>query len=126
MKRLITKHQERILRACHHDHEGLSQAKAAEKLGISQSAISNALKRIEKVMPQLFPILTRLEAQLYHYYTTEGWSVNNIAEHANMSQSAVYKALKRARDKGMCFTEPKGRTLSYDPATHDHQVIYKF
>ena len=120
MKRLITKRQEQILRMCHHDHDGLTQTEAAEKLSISQSAVSNALKRIEKVMPQMFPILTKIEAERYHLFMVEGWSVEDIAEHFGVTPDSIYKALKRAKDKGIYFTEAKNRILSYNPNMDAH------
>ncbi len=115
MKRLITKRQEQILRACHQDFSGLTQSEAAQRLGVSQSVISNTLKRIEEIMPQFFPILTRLEAERYHLYVVEGWSVEDIAEHFEVTSDSVYKALQRAKNKGMYFTDAKGRVLQYSP-----------
>ena len=115
MKRLITKKQEQILRACHQDFDGLTQSEAANKLGISQSVISNALNRIEKVMSQFFPILTKLEAKCYHLFMVEGWPVDDIAEHFGLTPNSVYKTLQRTKDKGMFFTEAKGRVLQYSP-----------
>ena len=120
MKRLITKYQEQILRLCHHDHNGLTQAQAAQWLGVSQSVISNALKHVEEVMPQFFPILSKLEAKCYHLFMTEGWSVNEITEHLNQSINAIYKTLQRAKDKGMFFSDIKGRVLQYDPNMDAH------
>ncbi len=125
MRRLITKHQAQILKLVHHDFDGLSQAEAAKKLDISKSAISSVLMRIKKILPQYFPILTKLEAKCYYWYTTEGWPVKEIAECTGQSEDAVYKTLQRARDKGMYFTEAKGRILSYEPSM-DAQVIQKF
>ena len=120
MKRLITKKQEQILRACHQDFDGLTQSEAAEKLGIPQSVISDALNHIEKIMPQMFPILTRLEAERYHLYMVEGWSVDEIAEHFEVVSRSVYYALQRAKDKGMYFTDAKNRMLSYNPDMDIH------
>ncbi len=124
-KRLITERQEQIFRACHHEFDGLTQAEAAEKLGISQSAVSDALKHIEKIMPQFFPILTRQEAERYHLFMVGGWSVEDIAERFGLTPDSIYKALKRARDKGMYFTEAKGRVLSYDESM-DANVKHRF
>ena len=124
-KRLITEKQERALCLCHQDFDGLSRKEAAEKMGISQSALSELLAKVKKVMPQYFPLLTKLEAKCYHWYATEGWPVNEIAKCTGQSEDAVYKTLQRARDKGMYFTEAKGRVLSYDPGM-DAQVIHKF
>lgn len=118
-KRLITERQERIFRACHHYFDGLSQAEAAMKLHVSQQTISNTLKQVEKVLPEFFPLLTKLEIKCYHLYAAEGWDVEAIAEYLNTTPNSVYKALQRARDKGMCFTEPRGRVLSYSPEMDD-------
>ena len=114
MKRLITTKQEEILRLVHHSFDGLTQVEAAQRLGVSQSVISNALKHVEEIMPQFFPILTRLEAQIYHYFMIEGWSVDEIADHLGQETNAVYKTLQRTKDKGMYFNETKGRILSYN------------
>lgn len=132
-KRLITKKQEKALRLCHQDFEGLDQAEAAKQMGISQQAISNLLTAVEKILPQYFPILTKLEAEIYHYYMVEGWEVSEIAEYLGEKSgigiaypdNAVYKTLQRARDKGMFFTEAKGRVLSYDESM-DADVKKKF
>jgi len=118
--------QEQIFRACHHYFDGLTQVEAAEKLHISQSAVSDVLKQVEKIMPEFFPILTKLEAQIYHLYGTEGWNIEEIAEHFGLTPNSVYKTLKRTKDKGMCFNKPKGRVLQYDPIIHDHQAKKKF
>jgi len=120
LKRLITKRQEQILRLCHHDHEGLTQVEAAQRLNVSQSTISNTLKRIEEVMPDFFPILSKLEAKCYHYFTVEGWSISEITEYLGQSENAIYKALKRAKDKGAWFSKSKGRILSYNPNMDAH------
>jgi len=125
MGRLITEKQEQIFRTCHHYFGGLTQAETAEKLNMSQSAISDALKQVEKVMPQFFPILTKLEVQCYHFYCAEGWSVDEIAEHFGLTPNSVYKTLKRTKDKGMCFNEPKGRVLRYDPSM-DAEIKQQF
>ena len=125
MKRLITEKQEQALRFCHQDFDGLDQAEAAKRMGISQQAISKLLAAVEKIMPQFFPILTKLEAKVYHWYAVEGWPVSEIAECTGQSEDATYKTLQRARDKGMYFTEAKGRVLSYDPSM-DVDVKQKF
>jgi len=72
MKRSITKKQEQALQLCHQDFGGLEQIEAAERMNISQQAISKLLAVVKKVLPQYFPIITKLEAQIYHYYMVEG------------------------------------------------------
>jgi len=125
LKRLITTKQEKIFRACHHNFDGLTQIEAAKKLNIPQQVVSDVLKCIEKILPQMFPILTKIEAERYHLYMIEGWSVDEIAEHFNLPPRSIYYALHRARDKGMYFTEAKGRVLSYDE-NMDTQIKQQF
>ena len=114
MKRLITEKQEQALRLCHHDFENLTQAEAAEQMGITQVAIHKLLITVEKVLPQYFPILTKLEVKCYHYYMIEGWEVSEIAKYIEKSPDAVHKALQGAKAKGKHFGK-KGITLQYKP-----------
>ena len=125
MTRLITEKQEQILRACHQDFDGLTQAEAAKKLSISQSVVSDVLTAVEKILPQYFPILTQLEVGRYHLFMVEGWNVDEIAEHFGVTPSSIYRTLQRAKDKGMYFTEAKGRILSYEPSM-DGDIKQKF
>lgn len=118
-KRLITDKQEQALRLVHQDFDNLPPEEAAERMGISQSALNGLLARVEKVLPQYFPILTKLEAQIYHFYMNEGQPVDEIAEHFELTPNSIYKALQRARDKGVFFAETKGRILSYEPSMDD-------
>ena len=113
-KRIITEKQETALRLVHQDFEGLEQAEAARQMGISQQAISQLLAHVKEVMPQYFPLLAKIESERYHLYMIEGWSVNEIAEHFGLTPRSVQSALQRAKDKGMFFSEAKGRVLSYD------------
>ncbi|KKN21068.1 hypothetical protein LCGC14_0928940 [marine sediment metagenome] len=124
-KRLITKKQEQALKLCHHEFDGLTQVEAAEQVGISHQAISDLLARVKKVLPQYFPIFTKLEMRWYHYYMVDGWSVADIAEYTESSPDTIYKALKRIRSKGAYFTEPTNRVLSYDESM-DANIKQKF
>ena len=114
MKRLITEKQEQALRLCHHDFDGFSQAEAAKQMNISQSALNQLLIRVKKVMPQYFPILTKLEYKCYNLYMNEGWNVKTIAEHQLQTEDAICKALQRAYKKGMWRPKAHGRIQSYD------------
>ncbi len=113
-KRLITKKQEQVLRLCHQDFDGLDQAEAAKRMDISRRAICYLLTAVKKVLPQYFPIITKLEAKIYHYYMVEGWGVSEIAEYTGQLEDTIYKTLQRTKVKGMFFTNAKGRILSYD------------
>ena len=132
-KRLITKRQQEALRLCHHDHKGLTEEEAAKEMGISCRAICFLLARVEKVLPQYFPILTKQEAKIYHYYIDEGWEVEEIAKNIHLTENAVYKTLHRLKNKGMFFSKAVGRILSYDRLKEkygedwlDNNVKHKF
>lgn len=113
MKRLLTKKQERALKLCHHDFDGLTQKAAAKIMGLCQQAVARLLERAEKALPQYFPIITKQEVEIYTYYA-EGWSVGMISEHLGLTKRAVYFTLNRAKKKGMHFVNSKGRVLSFD------------
>lgn len=125
-KRKITEKQEQALRLCHHEFGGLTQAEAAEKMGITQPALSELLAAVKKVMPEWFPILTKFEAKCYHIYIDEGFTIPFVAVQVGKSQSAVYDALKRTRAKGQFFPEAKRKVLQYNPSMHDNQIKQKF
>lgn len=125
IKRLITEKQEQALKLCHQNFGGLNQAAAAKKMGISQSALSKLLTAVKKVLPQYFPILTKLEAECYHHYVIEGWPVADIMEGMDKPRHTIYDALQRVRDKGLYFPETRGKMLSYDPSM-DINVKQKF
>lgn len=116
MERLITERQEQALKLCHHDLGGLTQTEAAEEMDISQPALSELLTAVRKVLPQYFPILTKLEMKCYHYYMVEGWPVGDIVQYMNKPACAIYDALQRVRTKGKYFPEAKRKILSYDPS----------
>ena len=114
MKRLITKRQQEILMCVHHDFQGLSREEAAKKLGISSRAINKALEAVKRVLPQYFPLLTKLEIKCYHFYTGDGWKVQEIAEYMEISIDSVQNALRRAKNKGMWWPKGLGRRKSWD------------
>lgn len=113
-KQSITKKQKRALQLCHHDFEGLTQKEAAKKMKISQQAISKLLILVKKALPQYFPILTKQEERIYHYYMVEGWSVETIAKYTKLSCDTIYNTLQRGKSKKKSFTGAVGRILSYD------------
>ena len=127
-KRLISKKQEQALKLCHHGHLGLPQDAAAAHMGISQQAISKLLAACEKVAPQLFPILTKQEAWLYHCYMVEGWSPEEMvrASCGNLTFNAVYKTFQRCKAKGLKFPGGRGKVLQLQIDKAEHQIVHKF
>jgi len=124
-KRKITKRQEQALRLVHHDFIGLSRTEAAKKMNIGISALNKLLAAVKKVLPQFFPLLSKIEMKCYHLYAAEGWSVSEIANHLGKSQTTIYESLVRARSKGMFFSDVKGRVLSYEPSM-DNDIKEQF
>lgn len=124
-KGLITFRQEQALRLCHHDFQGLSQVEAAKRMNVSQSTLSGLLAKVKKAIPQYFPLLTKLEVERYHLYMVEGWTIDEIAEYFGLTPNSIYKCLMKAKDKGMFFSEAKGRVLSYNESM-DAGVKQKF
>lgn len=124
-KRLITSRQEEALRLCHHLFDGHSQQEAAEIMGVKQPVVSELLAKVEKALPQFFPILSKQEAMCYHHLTVDGWLPNDIATHLELSLNAVYLTLRRCKDKGLSFPGPHGKVLRYVPEM-DSEVTEKF
>ena len=56
-KRILSQLEEKIIRLVHHDFEGLSIDEAAEYMELTPDEVKQKLKEIEKLAPQLFPIL---------------------------------------------------------------------
>ena len=132
-KRKITERQEQALRLCHHDFSGLTQEEAAKEMGITQPTLNELLEHVKKVLPQFFPIITKHESKIYHYYMVEGWDVVDIADYMELSERAIYAALQRAVKKGMRSTTSKNRIQSYDELIEkygidwvDSHVKYQF
>jgi len=55
----LTPKQIKVYKLCSSDFEGLSQAEAAKRLGISQQRISQIMGTIKKKCPSLFPVYVK-------------------------------------------------------------------
>jgi DNA-directed RNA polymerase specialized sigma24 family protein len=124
-QRAITERQEEALRLCHHEFEGLTETEAAMHMGISQSAVSQLLSQVKKVAPQLFPIMTKFQAQCYHHLTCDGWSPDDIAERLYRQVNSVYKALQACKSKGLPLPQAHGDIMRYTEDM-DGKVTHKF
>lgn len=134
-KRLITKKQEKAYRLCHHDFEGLSAEEAAERLGISVRAINRTLERLEKIAPQLFPILSVRQAEMWARFYHGGQTCEVIAEELEETVEAVIEVLQRVK-KRIGYDEriasksklrAKGKPLSLDLVLEDESpAIHRF
>ena len=121
----ITKRQEEALKLVHHDFEGLEEVEAAERMGITQQAVSRLLARLKEIAPQFFPIMTKYQAQCYHYLTCDGWSPKEVAAYLDRSIWSVYQALQACGRKGWPLPKAHGDIMEYTEDM-DSEVMEKF
>ena len=110
---------------CHHSFEGLSTGVAAVVMGLSQRRIEQLLCSLEVRAPQLFPILTVVQARDYHLYVVEGWTLREIAIDTGRHVSSVGRSIIVATKKGMPKPSKRNKLLRYE-ANMDTQVKEKF
>jgi len=112
-KRVISKFEEKVIRLCHHDFEGLTQQKAAKQLQCSQALISRTISCLKKKVPQLFPILTKKQIRLRDYIIKNGLTHQEIAMLLGVSKDTVDSRIMALKAKGVCFEKPR-KMLQYE------------
>ncbi|KKM07779.1 hypothetical protein LCGC14_1730440, partial [marine sediment metagenome] len=120
----LTKFEERVIRLTHHDHQGLTQQEASEKLGVSQACIAQTLSRIRGVAPELFPIMTRHQAYVYELVTKKGMTAEHIAKHMGVSKRAIEQMIVRIKKRGFAFPK-RAKKLRFEPWM-ENQIVKKF
>ena len=110
--RKITEFEEQVIRACHHDHSGMTQAEAAVELVTSQSLIARAMRSIKAKAPQLFPILTKRQKQIFDFITEDGLTHEQVSLIMGISRSTVEGTIETMRLKGVKFIKP-AKTIPY-------------
>ena len=125
MTRQITERQETIFRMRHHDFGGMTTKQVAVKLEITTHTVARHMWEMQKVAPQLFPILTKRQASIYHMFVNVGLEQKIIAGILGISSNCVATQIHRLRKKGMYVPRRLHHTL-YMPRAHDHQIRQKF
>lgn len=125
MARLISKRQEQIYRLRHQDFAGLTTKQVAAILRITTHSVARHMWEMQKVAPQLFPILTRRQADIYHMFVNVGLEQKVIAGVLGINKSCVGVLIHRMKHKGM-FVPRRRRHVLYMPRAHDHQIRQKF
>ena len=128
-KRKITKEQEDAYRCRHHDFEGLTEEETADELCISVRAVRGRLTRMQKVAPQLFPILSRENAKIWRLWYDRGITCAEIARHIGRTEGAVTQRLQRIKKKmgyAEIITANPHRAISLDTLDIDTVVVKKF
>lgn len=124
-ERNISEFEESVLRACHHQFEALSQAEAAEKLGVSDATICRTLQEIGPKVPTMFPILTSRQYQVYVAVADRGLSLRGTADELRISEDSVKSFLARIRAKGVIIPSPTRMPDQYTESM-DSSIRHKF
>jgi len=125
MTRYITHRQEQIYRMRHHNFAGLTTKQVAAMLGITTHSIARHMWEMQKIAPQLFPILTRRQADIYHMFVNVGLEQEVIARVLGISSNCVAMQIYRLKNKGM-YVPCRLHHVLYMPRAHDHQIRQKF
>ena len=111
-ERNITHFEEAVLRAVHHEFGALTQGKAAEQLGVTESKISRTLddlrfrSRKVRAIRVMFPILTQHQFSVYKCIVHQGLTIRQTADEMKMSVSAVKDVLGKIKAKGQTLPRP--------------------
>lgn len=127
VKRVITERQEEIYKLRHHDFGGMTTKQVAAMLGVHPKNVSRHMFAMQKIAPQLFPILTRRQTDIYHLFVHVGLKQKVIAGLLGISKSCVGVLIHRIRAKGMYIPHRLYQDdVPYMPRAHDHQIRQKF
>lgn len=115
MKRLITKREEEAYRCRHHDFEGLTLSETARKMGISEKVVSNLLSSMKKKVPQLFPILSKRQVEVFESWL-KGNAIEEIALDTGLAEQTIKNVLQTVKNKMGAKFPPHNTILSYHPS----------
>jgi DNA-binding NarL/FixJ family response regulator len=126
MKRNLTEQEEAISRLVHHEFGGLSRKEAAARLGITRQALTYHLKQIKQKAPQLFPILTQEQWEIYKLFQ-DGLDRSDVADRLCCTLKHLDAIQAQLLKKGFdCRIHRNGRkTVAYNPSM-DGSVKRKF
>lgn len=127
IERLITHRQEQIYRMRHHDFSGMTTKQVTAILGITTHSVARHMWEMQKIAPQLFPILTKRQADIYHLFMNVGLRQKAIASVLSISKSCVGVLIHRMKHKGMYIPRRLYQDdVPYMSRAHDHQIRQKF
>ena len=120
-KRNLSHFEEKVLRACHHDFNGLSTKETAEKIGCLPGTVKLVLKRVERKCPQLFPILTPQHRAILLMYDKH-MSRTSIAVALGVTEQKLHKEIAFLRKHKFLWNR---KVDQYDPLM-DSRVKERF
>jgi len=124
MNRQISEHDETIFRSVHHNFCGNSVAETARIMEISTASVYRALARVRKVVPSLFPILNKADAEILRNYNA-GLCNEAISVVCRISLSAVKRKVSKLKERGIIVVVKPAKMLRYS-SNMDNEVVEKF
>lgn len=119
-KRTLSHLEEKIIRAVHHDFEGLSIKEVAQQNDLTVKEVKTILTDIEQKAPQLFPILTPRQRAIMDMYNQHE-SQQVIAEALGIAPRTLRHDVTFLRERGFLWGKPD----QYRPSM-DGNVKHKF
>ena len=124
MDKKLTEKQIRAYILVSGEHEGLSVEAAAKRMSITPQAVNRLLSRAKEACPQLFPLLTKQEADVKALFRA-GWTRTEIADKLQVSLGRISQIVGSANEKQGIACERPVKMLSYQPYM-DSQIRKKF
>lgn len=81
MKRFLTEDEENAIRMCHHDFGHMLPYRAAKAMGITGAELQKLLTSARKKAPQLFPILSGPQYQIWKNWSTIKKDIKFLRKH---------------------------------------------
>ena len=106
------------------EFEGLSTIDAAKRMFITTQAFNRLLSRLKKLCPELFPILTKQEADAKALFAL-GWTYADIANKLQVSFNRVSQIIGSANEKQGTACGGSVKMLRYEPWM-DNKIRRKF
>lgn len=100
-QRLITEYQEQIYRMRHHDFGGMTTKQVAALLGVTPKCINSHMYKMRKIAPQLFPILTPRQMDVYILREMMGMTYIEIGKYLGITWETAATIVWYMRKKGM-------------------------
>ncbi len=115
----LTKKQIKAIFLCSGEFGNMTSTEAAKQMGISEQAVNRLLNRAEQVCPQIFPLLTKQEADTIALLKL-GWSNHDIATQFEVSVSRVSQIVGalHGKSRGIADSSPV-KMLAYAPHMDD-------
>lgn len=126
MTRLITERQERIYRMRHHDFAGLTTKQVAAILGVTPKCISCHMQKLKSIAPQLFPILTPRQMDVYVLHEKMGMTHPEVEKYLGTSVGTSAATVRCMRKKGMFFQSNCLHGVNAYSPWMDYKITRKF